>query len=602
MFDWLKSLFKSSPAETPPPPQLPRNNSIFSTNIFDKLTGNKTTAGDYLAERFRQLQSIAPIRAPIDGAMDEQSQGSLSEIKSAYSANIPNLSDAIIGFFLSQGFIGHQLAAMLATHWLIDKACTIPAKDAVRKGYEIVTLEGEKIKIPQALRRMQVLDKRYKINKNMIQFVRKGRTFGIRIAFFKVASNDKDYYEKPFNIDSVGPGSYRGIVQVDPYWCAPILDGKSASDSDSMHFYEPTWWLINNKKYHRSHLVIFREGDVADILKPSYLYGGVPVPQRIVERVYAAERTANEAPQLAMTKRTTVLTTDVEKLLAAGPDTVSNLEVWAALRDNYGVKVVGDDEKVEQFDTALAELDDVIMSQYQIVAAAAGVPATKLLETSPKGFNATGDYEEASYHESLESIQTEDLTPMLDRHHLIMMRSDIVPYMRRIDPKFVAIETTVTWLPLDSMTAEEKAKMNLDKSTTALNYQNAGAIDGYDIRENLINDRDSGFTGIDSIERPDQPEKEPEPKAPDANAQDSADDIKLISNQTYLDPLTVAEKRLMKDYDVQVSGLIVDPRSGQRYRIVLDGHHSLAAARLDGVAPNIQESEPTTGDYNEVGI
>ncbi len=34
-----------------------------------------------------------------------------------------------------------------------------------------------------------------------------------------------------------------------------------------------------------------------------YNYFGVSVPERIYERVYASERTANEAPQLAMTKR-----------------------------------------------------------------------------------------------------------------------------------------------------------------------------------------------------------------------------------------------------------------------------------------------------------
>ena len=44
-----------------------------------------------------------------------------------------------------------------------------------------------------------------------------------------------------------------------------------------------------------------------DTLKPSYNYGGIPLPQLIYERVYAAERTANEAPQLALSKRTSVL-------------------------------------------------------------------------------------------------------------------------------------------------------------------------------------------------------------------------------------------------------------------------------------------------------
>ncbi|MBZ4283755.1 DUF1073 domain-containing protein, partial [Streptococcus pneumoniae] len=78
----------------------------------------------------------------------------------------------------------------------------------------------------------------------------------------------------------------------------------------SLHYYEPTYWLINGRRYHRSHLVIYRTCEVPDILKPMYRYGGVPVPQRVMERVYCAERTANEAPELAMTKRLTAFGTD----------------------------------------------------------------------------------------------------------------------------------------------------------------------------------------------------------------------------------------------------------------------------------------------------
>ena len=55
-----------------------------------------------------------------------------------------------------------------------------------------------------------------------------------------------------------------------------------------------------------SHFVILRGPEVSDILKPSYLYGGLPLTQLILERVYGAERTANEAPMLALTKRLVV--------------------------------------------------------------------------------------------------------------------------------------------------------------------------------------------------------------------------------------------------------------------------------------------------------
>lgn len=403
----------------------------------------------------------------------------------------PNLSDGIIGFIVQQSFIGHQLAAMLAQHWLILKACYMPARDAIRKGYEITCAESEHS--GEMLELMKALDKRYRIKKDCVEFVGKGRIFGVRIAFFKVDNTDGDYYEKPFNPDGVTPGSYRGIVQVDPYWCSPLLDGAAAADPSSRHFYEPTWWQINGKKYHRSHLIVFREGDLADIMKPVYMYGGVPVPQKIVERVYAAERTANEAPQLAMTKRTTVMKTDVAQAIAKGPEFFSGLEFFTQMRDNYGIKVIGIDDEMSQLDTGLADFDEVLMSQYQLVASAADVPATKLLGTSPKGFNATGEYEESSYHEALESYQSDALEPLIERHHLLLMRSEVVPAMRRKYPDFAAVETSITFEELDSQTAKETAETNYIRAQTDTLLADTGAIDGYDIHNRLANDKNSGY-------------------------------------------------------------------------------------------------------------
>lgn len=55
-----------------------------------------------------------------------------------------------------------------------------------------------------------------------------------------------------------------------------------------------------------------------------------------------------------------------------------------------------------------------------------------------------------------------------------------------------------------------------------------------------------------------------------------------ISSQRYLDDETVAAKLAANDYEVEVFGVVV---GGQAYRVVVDGHHSLAAARQAGVEP-----------------
>ena len=110
-----------------------------------------------------------------------------------------------------------------------------------------------------------------------------------------------------------------------------------------------------------------------------------------MERIYAAERTANEAPQLAMTKRTRVWLTDMELATMDMNATERRLQEWSEFGDNYGV-FLGDKETDEltQTDISLADLDAVIMTEYQLVSAMSNVPASKMLGITPKGFNSSG--------------------------------------------------------------------------------------------------------------------------------------------------------------------------------------------------------------------
>lgn len=423
------------------------------------------------------------------GTMDQAAMDSIDGLKAQFTLGQQGMNSLLMSWYISQGFIGYQSCALIAQHWLVDKACSQPGRDAVRNGYEITINDGEEAS-PELLDYIRNADKRFGLNRHMEEFSKFNRVFGIRIALFQVDSTDPEYYEKPFNPDGVTPGSYKGISQVDPYWITPELDMRAVAHPESRHFYEPTWWRVSGKRYHRSHLVVVRGADVGDILKPSYLYGGVSLTQQIYERVYAAERTANEAPQLAETKRLTTLKVDTAAALGNQQEFEQNLQQWVFYRNNYGIKVIGGDEEVQQFDTSLADLDDVIMTQYQLVAAVARVPATKLLGTTPKGFNATGEAEEASYHEELESIQTHELQPLLERHHLLLVRSEILP-------KFGATPSiTVKWNPLDSPTALELAQTNLAKAQADQALQAAGAIDGTDIRNRLISDLESGYNGL----------------------------------------------------------------------------------------------------------
>ena len=490
----FKKLFKRDrKVEEPKTPQKSEQEA-FSTHRF--VLDGRTTQ-DVLDEALRNTYRVTQLK----NVKEKEGFAQDSTLPSGLVYNVQaqnNLDASIISWYGSQGYLPYQITAMIGQHWLVDKACTMPAEDAVRKGFEVTVNDGEKI-APEVLAEIEDLNKKFQLTKNMIEYVRFGRMFGIRICLFLVDSDDPDFYYKPFNPDGVTPGSYKGMCQIDPYWVVPELDSKAAWNPMDKNFYVPTWWQVNGESIHRSHFAIYVESEVADYLKPTYLWGGVSIPQKIAERVYCSERTANEAPLLAMTKRILLYKTDLENAVLNQQQLTNRLEWAVQMRNNYGYQMMDSTEEVQQLDTALADLDSVIMTQYQLVASIAGVPSTKLLGTTPKGFNATGDYEMTSYHETLESLQANHLTDFVDAHLVRLMRSEITPKFNTEEFKI-----KIKWEPLKSATAEELANVNKFNAETDLTLSQTGAISGEDIRQRLISDPDSGYNGIEMYDIPDE--------------------------------------------------------------------------------------------------
>lgn len=425
--------------------------------------------------------------------MDSSDSPISAKFNSSYA-----VPDQLQNWFMSQSFIGYQACALIAQHWLVDKACSMAGEDAIRNGWDLNAVGDDELS-KEDYDRMREFDVIFKLKENLKELNRFKNVFGIRIAMFKVESNDPKYYEKPFNIDGVTEDSYRGISQIDPYWMTPVMTSSSTTDPSSIHFYDPEFWVINGKRYHRSHLIIIRGPQPADVLKPTYIFGGIPMTQRIYERVYAAERTANEAPLLALSKRTTSLHVDVEKAITQQSKFEEKLAFWVKYRDNHAVKVLGKDENIEQFDTNLSDFDSIIMNQYQLVAAISKVPATKLLGTSPKGFNATGDFELISYHEELESIQEHDMSPLLSRHYDILGRS-----------LGIKAKVQVVFEPVDSVTSAQQAEINAKKATTAQAYVTMGAVSPDEVREALRDDKKSDFNRLTDEGAEEEPGMSPE--------------------------------------------------------------------------------------------
>lgn len=420
------------------------------------------------------------LAAPVAGgvAMDSKFQ------RFGLGAN-EGVPQAVGEWYASQRFVGHQQAAWMAKHWLVDKAINMPSRDALRQGWE---LDGE----PEQVQALAAQDKRVKISARMHELVTSARRTGGAVAIMltcPAGEDEAEYYAAPLNIEAVT--EYHGIAVIDAAdaQCEPLVS--DLNNPASLMYMTASFYRIGNRRYHHSHCVAATPYPVADQIKPTYRYWGASLPERIYERVYAAERCASEAPLLMMTKRLRALGVDLQALMT-DDDAMAVLQHNVAglqqMADNLGVFVYDstDGGGLTQLETALSEVDSVIMTQYQLVAAIAEIPVTRLLGTTPKGFNATGDAEAEDYRQHLESIQTHDMQPLLEKHYRIVAQA------AGIDP------VPVTWLPLDSPTADEFADIDSKNGMTIAQLVAQGVISSHQGAAILAAQKESMFYGIDT--------------------------------------------------------------------------------------------------------
>lgn len=220
------------------------------------------------------------------------------------------------------------------------------------------------------------------------------------------------------------------------------------------------------------------------------------MPQLLYEQVYAAHKTAKEAPALAMTKRSYYIDGQPEALLFQRKER-DEMTMLSWIKDNFGWIVKKSGQDIGQLDTSLADFDSVVMLSYQIVSAISGVIATRLLETSPKGWQSSGSYEDKQYSKLLKSIHKNDFTPILNLHYKLLAKSKY-----NLDKDY-----TVCFDDIDIPTAKEAAEIREINARTDSAYINAGVIAPEEVRQTLRENEKAGYSALEE----EMPESEENP-------------------------------------------------------------------------------------------
>lgn len=408
-------------------------------------------------------------------------------------------------------WIGWMACAVLAQHPIISRCCSIPGEDAIAVGYKIHFDEqdGNADEEDKFAKKLVRRSKKMGLNQVCRRLDANKRVFGIGLCVpcFEASSDaEKEYIDKlmenPLNWDAIRKGrlKYLGMKVVDPYWLCPIFDDASGFDPTSIAFYEPTWWQVGStrKKIHKSWCVKVVNTIVSDLLKPTYYYGGVPLPQMLMKRMYSADKVADEAQMLAMSKRLLVVDANVQKLVANPKEAAKIMDALKFARDNWGVFFKNPNTNVQQVDTYITEFNQLIMTQYQLVASIAQIPAPKLLKVMPTGFSDVSELVWKDYAQQICSIQEDEYVPLLEMHYEFLLRLEY--------GKERPLE--VVFNPVDVPTLMEKAIISEKETKAAKLLIEQGVLAPEEVREVLRNKRGGEFSSVSEKQSPDAKRKE----------------------------------------------------------------------------------------------
>lgn len=129
--------------------------------------------------------------------------------------------------------------------------------------------------------------------------------------------------------------------------------------------------------------------------------------------------------------------------------------------------VLDKEDEWQRHQTTWAGLPDLILTFLQIVSGASEIPVTRLLGTSAKGLNATGEGDARNYYDFLDGIRKDVLAPALEILDALLWRDALGSV-----PEDAYYEFGALW----QMTEKEKAELAKTKAETAKTHASLGLL------------------------------------------------------------------------------------------------------------------------------
>ena len=447
-------------------------------------------------------------------AMDDASAVSGSWASSAYGPDLGGLG----GFGAA---VPMAVLATWATRPEFRKIADVPAVEMTRRWVKITAVGNEEAKSDR-IEGINAALARFKVRDAFRDAIRYDGLMGRGHIYIDLGADDNERTTSiggsgdPAMAAKIGKGSLKGIRAIDPYWVYP--QSYNTTDRLAPDFYEPTSWFISAKSVHATRLITIVGREVPDVLKPAYSFGGLSLTQLTEPYVATWTQVRNDVAALVHRFNTNVLKTnmaaDMQGGAGLGPGSqVANtasltgrVSGFNYFKDNFGTLLLDkESEDFENVSAQLGSLDRLQAQSFEYVVAMAGQPMVKFAGIQPSGLNASSDGEIRMYYDSIHAAQEDHCR---DPFQIIL---DVVQLSEfgDIDP-----DIRFSFEPLWGMSEREKADIDKVEAETDQIHIDSGVLSPFEVRQQIANDPDSRYPGLDIDDVPDLEQEESEGLVP----------------------------------------------------------------------------------------
>ena len=116
-----------------------------------------------VVEPMKHMRAYTPDGMAMDSTTDNATCTGLANSERPGALIGGSMSPTALTWYGSHYTIGFQASAIVAQHWLVNKACDMPGRDAVRNGWTINFNDGAYEVDAETAEKLRKLDKAYKI-------------------------------------------------------------------------------------------------------------------------------------------------------------------------------------------------------------------------------------------------------------------------------------------------------------------------------------------------------------------------------------------------------------------------------------------------------